>query len=88
MVIKGGYYYMRRLTKEMKIKMMEIWEESVKKQIEFEKLSAEPMNYQIIQDLVNSARQGVRIEVTLKDGSKMVIKQETPYDSYKDETLF
>ena len=78
----------QRMSKDMKDRMMEIWEESVKKQIEFEKLSQSELNYEIIQDLINSAAHGVCIEVTLTDGSKLVMKRETPYDTLQDQKLF
>jgi hypothetical protein len=50
------------------------------KQRDFEALIAKPLNYAIIQDLINSASAGVVIEATLATGDKLVIRKEDPYD--------
>lgn len=77
-----------KLDKEVKKRILEAAEEAAEKQMKFEDLSSRPLNYDIIEDLIRSAAQGVRIDVTLKDGSKLSIKQETPFDQYKDKELF
>ena len=45
-----------------------------KKQKQLDKMAAEPLNYGIIRDLVNSATHAVVISVTFKDGTKLDIK--------------
>lgn len=51
-----------------------------KKQKEFDKLSAIPLNYGILKDLINSAYNGVHIEVKLVDGTTLVIKRDDAFD--------
>lgn len=47
-----------------------------KKQKALDKMAAAPINYAIIRDLINSAYQGVSIEVTFKDGTHLDIKRD------------
>lgn len=54
-----------------------------KKQKQVDKLEAEKLNYGIIRDLINSAENNVVINLTFKDGTKMEIKKETPFDRVK-----
>lgn len=51
-----------------------------KKQKQLDKMAAEPLNYGIIRDLINSAMNGVIINVTLKDGTKLEIKRQDQFD--------
>jgi len=73
-----------KIPKELRAKAIEIFEESMKKQMAYEELVKEPLKYNILQDLVNAAVPGTVIEVTLADGSKLVIKRNTSYDDYLD----
>ena len=54
-----------------------------KKQKQVDKLEAEKLNYGIIRDLINSAENNVIINLTFKDGTKMEIKKDTPFDRIK-----
>lgn len=51
-----------------------------KKQKELDAMTAEVLNYGIIRDLINSAANNVTIAVTLKDGTKLDIKRDEPFD--------
>lgn len=59
--------------------------EKKKKQKEFERLKATPLNYMIIKDLINSAYYGIVMEVTLVDGTKLTIKREDAFDTEKQK---
>ena len=74
----------RKIPKELRAKALEIFEESMRKQLEYEELVSQPLKYEILQDLVNSALPGSVIEVVLADGSTLKIKRNTPYDDYLD----
>lgn len=50
------------------------------KQKELDKMAAVPINYGIIRDLINSAYNGVHIEVTFKDGTMLNIKRDDAFD--------
>jgi len=50
--------------------------EAEKKQKQLDKMKANPLNYGIIRDLVNSAQRGVEIEVKMVDGVTLTIKQD------------
>lgn len=50
--------------------------EAMRKQRELDALKANPLNYGIIRDLINSARYGVTIEISLADGTKLGIKRD------------
>ncbi len=39
-----------------------------------------PLNYEIIQDLINTTRFDVKVNLTLKDGTKIEMVREDPYD--------
>ena len=54
-----------------------------RKQREFAALSATPLNYGILQDLVNSAAYGVVIDVTLKSGDRLQITRQDAFDRSK-----
>lgn len=54
--------------------------EKRKKQKDFERLKATPLNYMIIKDLINSAAYGILIDLTLADGTKLSIKREDNFD--------
>lgn len=54
--------------------------EAEKKQKQLDKMSAGDINYGILRDLINSAYNGVVIEVTFKDGTKLDIKREDSFD--------
>lgn len=47
-----------------------------KRKAELDRLLATPLNYGILRDLINSATQKARIEITLPDGVKILIKAE------------
>lgn len=64
-------------------RLMKKAEAEERKQREFSALSAIPLNYGIIQDLINSAAYGVAIVVTLKDGTRIDINRLDPYDRAK-----
>lgn len=49
-----------------------------KKQAELDKLAANELNYGILRDLIKSASFGVKIEVTLRDGTKLIIDRDDP----------
>ena len=51
-----------------------------RKQKQLDKMAAEPLNYGIIRDLINSATNGVLINVMLKDGTKLEIKRQDEFD--------
>ncbi len=61
--------------------------EAEKKQKQLDKLSATPLNYGIIRDLINSAYNGIHIEVTLKDGTTLVIKRDDAFDKLQRKYL-
>jgi hypothetical protein len=50
------------------------------KQKALDKMSAAPINYGIIRDLMNSAYNGVTITVTFQDGTKLDIKRDDQLD--------
>lgn len=50
--------------------------EAARKQKQLDALKAIPLNYGIIRDLINSARHGVVIDITLADGTKLGIKRD------------
>lgn len=54
--------------------------EQEKRRKQYEALVGESLNYKIIKDLVHQASNNVVIEVTLKDGSKLVIRREEAFD--------
>jgi uncharacterized protein (UPF0303 family) len=62
------------------LRAVKIAEEQERKQSEFDALQAQPLKYTIIQDLINSAAAGVVIDITLADGTKMVMRKEDAYD--------
>lgn len=61
-------------------KRVKIEEQAERKQREFDALSALPINYGIIRDLINSAQNDVKITVTFPDGTKLDIKREDAFD--------
>jgi len=48
-------------------------------------MCADPVNYAIIRDLVNSAYHGVVISVTFKDGTKLDIKRTDEFDKLQQK---
>lgn len=50
-------------------------EEKLKKR-QLDALLATPMNYRILQDLVNSAKGGAEVTITLADGTKIEMRPE------------
>lgn len=54
-----------------------------RKQKALNRLSAVPLNYAIIRDLINSASHGVHIEVKLPGGVVLEIKRDDPFDKIK-----
>jgi len=61
--------------------------EAEKKQKQLDKLSSVPLNYGIIRDLINSAYNGVHIEVTFKDGTILNIKRDDAFDKLQRKYL-
>lgn len=57
--------------------------EQDRKQRMYEQLVGTKLNYQIIKDLVNSAKAGVVINIVLADGSKLEIRPEDAFERYK-----
>ena len=51
-----------------------------KKQKALDKMAAGDINYGILKDLINSAHNGVHIEVMFKDGTKLDIKKADSFD--------
>ena len=51
-----------------------------RKQREVDELSAHPLNYGILRDLINSAKAGVLIEVKTKDGVTLTIRPDEAFD--------
>lgn len=56
-----------------------------RKDEEFRKLRAAPLNYMIIQDLVNAARHDVKIDVVLSDGSRFTISRVDAFDKLQEK---
>jgi len=56
-----------------------------KKQRELDAMCADPVNYAIIRDLVNSSYHGVVISVTFKDGTKLDIKRTDEFDKLQQK---
>jgi hypothetical protein len=54
--------------------------EAERKQKELDAMASVPLNYGIIRDLINSAYNGVHIELTFKDGTTLVIKRDDAFD--------
>lgn len=61
--------------------------EAEKKQKQLDKMSSVPLNYGIIRDLINSAYNGVHIEVVLKDGTTLIIKRDDAFDKMQRKYL-
>lgn len=61
--------------------------EAEKKQKALDKMASVPLNYGIIRDLINSAYNGVHIEVTFKDGTTLVIKRDDAFDKMNKKYL-
>ena len=55
------------------------------KQKKFDELQAEPLNYGIIRDLINTAQAGISVTINLKDGNKIVIERKDKFDELKHE---
>ena len=55
------------------------------KQKKLDKMLAQPLNYGIIRDLVNSAYNGVVISVQFSDGTKLDIKREDSFDRLQNK---
>lgn len=58
-----------------------------RKDMEFEQLTLSPLSFPIIKDLINSAANGVTIEATLKDNTKIVIKPDNDTNPEYQEKL-
>ena len=56
-----------------------------RKERQFAKLRAVPMNYPILKDLINSAQHGIVIHVTMRDNTKLDIRREDAFDKMQDE---
>ena len=49
----------------------------------FKTLVKQPLSYEIIRDLVNTAIHDMAVEITLSDQTKILIKRDEPYDRLK-----
>jgi len=58
-----------------------------RRQAEFAALQAIPLNYGILQDLVNSAAFGVVIDITLKDGTRIQINRKDAFSTLTDREV-
>ena len=56
-----------------------------RKQRDYAALVGTELNYIILKDLINSARWGVVVTVTLKDGTRMDIRPDNPFDRYQQQ---
>lgn len=57
------------------------------KQKQFDELEANPLNYGIIRDLVNTAQAGIVITINLTDGNKIVIERKDAFDKLQQQTI-
>ncbi len=77
----SSYYKGMRLSNLFQaLRAIRAAEDQERKQKDFEAMTAKPLNYAIIQDLINSAAAGVVIEAVLSDGTKLTMRREDPYD--------
>ena len=56
-----------------------------RKERQFAKLRAVPLNYPILKDLINSAQHGIVIHVTMSDNTKLDIRREDAFDKLQDD---
>lgn len=56
-----------------------------RKERQFARLRAVPLNYPILKDLINSAQHGIVIHVTMSDNTKLDIRREDAFDKLQDE---
>ena len=54
--------------------------ENERKKKLYDELVGTELSYKILKDLINSAAYGVVIDITLKDGSKLVIRRTEDFD--------
>lgn len=59
-----------------------------RQQKQYDALVATPMNYTILKELINSARFDVRIDVTMKDGTRLEIRREDAFDKLRTQREF
>lgn len=59
---------------------LKIVAEQEKRRKMYEALVGSELNYKILKDLINQASHNVVMEVTLKDGSRLVIRREEAFD--------
>lgn len=57
--------------------------ETERRKKEYSRLVGQELNYTILRDIVNSAAPGKVVFVTLKDGTKLEVRQEDSFDRYK-----
>jgi hypothetical protein len=57
--------------------------ENERKQRQYDALVGTEVNYTIIKDLIASAQHDVVISLTFRDGSKMDIRREDPFDKLR-----
>lgn len=60
---------------------LKIVQEQEKRRKQYERLVGAQLDYPIIKDLINQAAHNVVIEMTLKDGTRMVIRRQEDFDS-------
>lgn len=74
--------YLKRKAYKRKLldSALKLVEEQEKRRQAYEQLVNADLNYTILKDMVNQAIHNVVIEVTLHDGSKIVIRREEAFD--------
>jgi hypothetical protein len=67
--------FAKRLLKEiLQTDQFKFLAAQVKKQQDFDELQAQPLNYPILQDLMNAAQTGVSIDVKFIDGTQITMR--------------
>lgn len=59
--------------------------EQQRRERQYKELVGEQLNYQIIQDLINSARYDVVVYLTLKDGTRIEMRREDAFEKAKHQ---
>ena len=59
--------------------------EEERKKAAYDQLVGAELNYVILKDLIASARSGVVVTVNLKDGTKLDIRQDNPFERYQQQ---
>lgn len=72
-----------RLKVQLYKKMLAQLKEEEAKEARYKAFITKPLNYEVIQDLVNAARYDTEVEITLQDQSKITITRKDVYDKHK-----